>query len=109
MKTTTLAVLSLLSANPALSHTAATSHAHADASVWPVLSACVGIAIAAIVYARAAAFAAATSAPGAKEPARRQTVRRTEVGDERRAIAATRIEGAFRHRVPSAEFGKRPL
>ena len=50
MKATTFFALTVLSASPALAHSADLPHAHADASVWPVLIACVGIAIAAFIY-----------------------------------------------------------
>lgn len=52
MKATTIAALTLLSASPALAHTAAVPHAHPDASVWPVLIACAVIVLAAVVYIR---------------------------------------------------------
>ncbi|MBJ3762489.1 hypothetical protein ILP92_07005 [Maribius pontilimi] len=52
MKTTTLFALSLLTAGPALAHTASLPHAHADAHAWPVLTACGLIAMAAVVYAK---------------------------------------------------------
>ena len=55
MKTTTLTALSLLTAVPALAHTAGgVPHAHADSSVWPVLIACGLIALAAVIYAKSA-------------------------------------------------------
>ena len=52
MKTPTLFLLSLMTAGPALAHTASLPHAHADASAWPVLIACALIALAAFVYSK---------------------------------------------------------
>lgn len=52
MKTTTLFALYLLTAGPALAHTASLPQAHADARVWPVLIGCGLIALAAVVYAK---------------------------------------------------------
>ena len=50
MKTTALLALVLLTAGPALAHTAAIPHAHGETTVWPVLVACGTIALAAISF-----------------------------------------------------------
>ena len=52
MKTTTIIALSLLAAGPALAHPAGLPHAHAEASLWPLLIGCVAIAGAALLYVR---------------------------------------------------------